>query len=169
MEVTSIRSFLEYFGKIRERTMRVVERIPADKLEWSYQPGRFTAGDLARHIAAVERWTFAENVAGRPNCYTSCGRELADGCDAVLAYMRDRHAESLEILSALADADLAKPVTTAAGTQVSASSWLRAMIEHEIHHRGQLYIYLSLVGVEAPPLYGLTERQLAAQGAKPKG
>jgi hypothetical protein len=36
------------------------------------------------------------------------------------------------------------------------------MVEHEIHHRGQVYIYLSLLGVATPPLYGLTSEQVPA-------
>jgi uncharacterized damage-inducible protein DinB len=34
------------------------------------------------------------------------------------------------------------------------------MLEHEIHHRGQLYLMLSMIGVNTPPIYGLTEEQL---------
>jgi uncharacterized damage-inducible protein DinB len=34
------------------------------------------------------------------------------------------------------------------------------MIEHEIHHRGQIYIYLSLLDAPNPPLYGLTSEQV---------
>jgi len=34
------------------------------------------------------------------------------------------------------------------------------MIEHEAHHRGQLYLMLGMIGVRTPPLYGLTEEQL---------
>ena len=37
---------------------------------------------------------------------------------------------------------------------------LRALVEHEIHHRGQIYTLLGLIGVATPPLYGLTERQV---------
>jgi len=37
---------------------------------------------------------------------------------------------------------------------------LRAMTEHEIHHRGELYAYLGILGVAVPPLYGLTSEQL---------
>jgi uncharacterized damage-inducible protein DinB len=33
-------------------------------------------------------------------------------------------------------------------------------VEHEIHHRGQLYSILASMAVEAPPLYGLTEREV---------
>jgi len=38
--------------------------------------------------------------------------------------------------------------------------WLRSMVEHEIHHRGQIYIYLSLLETPAPPIYGLTSEQV---------
>lgn len=40
--------------------------------------------------------------------------------------------------------------------------WLRAMAEHEAHHRGQLYLMASLRGRTVAPLFGLTEAQLAA-------
>ena len=45
MEVSTIQSFLDYFGKIRERTMRVVACIPPDKIEWRAAAGKFTLGD----------------------------------------------------------------------------------------------------------------------------
>lgn len=41
--------------------------------------------------------------------------------------------------------------------------WLRAMIEHEAHHRGQLYLMLRLIGVSPPPLFGLTSEQVRAR------
>ena len=48
--------------------------------------GAFTFGDLIRHLATIERYMYAETVAGRPSRYPGCGRELADGYEAVLAY-----------------------------------------------------------------------------------
>ena len=45
--------------------------------------------------------------------------------------------------------------------------WLRAMAEHEAHHRGQLYLMASLRGRTVAPLFGLTEEQLAGK-AQPK-
>ncbi len=38
------------------------------------------------------------------------------------------------------------------------------MAEHEIHHRGQLYMYLGMLGVETPPIYGLTSEEVAERG-----
>jgi uncharacterized damage-inducible protein DinB len=37
---------------------------------------------------------------------------------------------------------------------------LAATIEHEIHHRGELYIYLNLIGVRTPPMFGLTAEEV---------
>jgi len=67
MEIHTIESFLPYFESVRQRTMRVVQSVPADKLEWRHADGAFSPGDLARHIAATERYTFAENIVGRPS------------------------------------------------------------------------------------------------------
>jgi uncharacterized damage-inducible protein DinB len=39
--------------------------------------------------------------------------------------------------------------------------WLRLLPEHEIHHRGQLYLYLAMAAVPTPPLYGMTSEQVA--------
>src|SRR5579864_8790710 len=98
MEIQNIESFLQYFETIRERTLRVLRAVPSDKLEWRHAPDVFSCGDLARHIAAVERYTFAENVFGRPSRYQGCGRELADGHENVTAYMERMHGETIEML-----------------------------------------------------------------------
>ena len=65
MEISSVSDFLEYYEKVRARTARVVERIPADRIEWTYREGRWTLGDLLRHLGALERYMWAENVQGR--------------------------------------------------------------------------------------------------------
>lgn len=166
MEITTIESFLDYFGRIHERTMRVARAIPPDKLEWSYAPGKFTLGDLVRHIACIERYAFAENVQNKASRYPGCGRDLADGYDNVLAFAERLHAESMEIFSRLTSEDLNKKSITPGGSPITTWKALRALVEHEIHHRGQIYIYLSMLGVKTPPLYGLTSEQLKELSAK---
>ena len=99
MEIAHIESFLPYYKNVRERTMRVARVIPADKLEWTYAPGKFTLGDVLRHLATIERYLWAEIVQGKPSRYHGCGRELADGYDNVLAFVERLHAESVEIFS----------------------------------------------------------------------
>ena len=157
---------VSYFDRIRERTMRVVACVPPDRIEWTYMEGKFTFGDVMRHLASIERWMFTENALQRPSRYPGHGRELADGYDAVVAYMKRMHAESMEILGALSDDDLERKCRTPGGAELKVSKWLRAMIEHEAHHRGQLYMYCGILGIATPPIFGLTEEQVAERSRR---
>ncbi len=74
--------------------------------------------------------------------------------------------ESTEIFSRLTDEDLTKKCMTPAGTSITTWKWLRAMVEHESHHRGQIYMMLSMLGVSSPPLYGLTEEEVRAKSLR---
>jgi uncharacterized damage-inducible protein DinB len=159
----TIDSFLEYFDKVRGRTLRVARCIPREHIEWTYAAGKFTLGDLVRHLAAIERYMFVENACNRPSRYPGHGRELAEGYDAVIAYLQRMHTESIAELRKLSNDDLQKRCTNPDGTEITVWKWLRAMIEHEIHHRGQIYLYLSMLGVKTPPLYGLTEEEVRAR------
>src|SRR5579871_2488810 len=106
MEVRNIDSFLSYFESIRKRTLRVLRAAPPDKLEWRHSESVFSMGDLARHIAEVERNTFGENVFGRPSRYRGCGPELADGLENIVAFMEQMHEQTRQLLAPLTPADI---------------------------------------------------------------
>jgi uncharacterized damage-inducible protein DinB len=160
MEINSIEPFLDYFEKVRGRTLRVIRCIPPDKIDWTYQEGKFTFADLIRHLATIERYMYAENVRLRPSLYPGHGRELAEGYDGVLEFFDRMHAEAMEIFRRLSDDDLKRKCMTPGGVQITTWKWLRAMVEHEIHHRGQIYLYLGLLGIPTPPIYGLTSEEV---------
>ena len=163
MEITTVEPFLDYYARIRERTRRVVVLIPPDRLEWAPREGAWSFGDLVRHLGAIERWMFAENVHGRPSRYPGHGRELADGHAVVLSYFDRMHDEAMDAFRALTPEALHARCTTPGGASMPAWKWLRAMVEHEIHHRGQLYLMLGMIGVVTPPLYGLTSEEVKAR------
>jgi len=152
--------FLNYYAKIRQRTEDVVRCIPPKDIEWSLSDGRFSLGDIVRHLASIERFMYAENARRRPSQYPGHGRELADGYDAVLEYFAKMHRESIDILTGLTAEDFNSLCKTPAGIEIRVWKWLRAMIEHEVHHRGQLYVYLGALGVRTPPIFGLTSEQV---------
>jgi len=163
MEITRVGPFLDYLDRVHERTRRAVTQIPPADLEWSPVPGKFSFGDLVRHLATIERYMYAETVHGRRSAYPGHGRELADGFDATIGYYDQLHNQSRDLFAQLTDARLAEKCRTPAETPISVGKWLRAMIEHEAHHRGQLYLMLGMRGVSTPPLYGLTSEEVRAR------
>lgn len=70
------------------------------------------------------------------------------------------HVESVDLIRDLSDQDLQRKCETPGGAPIAVWKWLRAMIEHEVHHRGQIYMMLGMLGVETPPLWGLREEEL---------
>lgn len=160
MEINTIAPFLEYYGKIRQRTNRLIALIPPEYMDWAYKPGKFTIADQIRHIAAIERYMFAETIVGNPCTYTGCGKELADGYDQVIRYFNERHEEALAIFKNLSDTDLQRKCLTPGQAPITIWKWLRAMTEHEIHHRAQLYLYLNMLNLKTPPMFGLSSEEI---------
>lgn len=160
MEFRSVEPFLSYHTSVRRRTRALAECVTDEHLERRPAVGRFSPGDLLRHVAGAERWMWAENARLRPSLYPGHGSDLAKGRESVLAYVDRLHEESLEIFAALTPDDLQRRCMTVGGAEMRVWKWLRLMVEHEIHHRGQLYELLGQVGVKTPPLYGLTEPEV---------
>jgi uncharacterized damage-inducible protein DinB len=162
-----LHEFLDHFDRVRQRTRRVADCIPSDRVEWTYKTGAFTLGDLVRHLAVAERYIWAETVHQRPVGYVTHGRELADGREAVLSFLDRMHAESMTMFRELTPAALMTKCPTPGGTQMTTWKWLRMMTEHEIHHRGQIYTLLGMLDVATPSLYGMTAAQVQATANHP--
>jgi len=160
MEIRDPQEFLRYFGKIHQRTMNVVGAIPPGKVDWGFRPDKFTLGDLVRHIAASNGYIFLEVAKGNRSSYHGCGKEYGASYDEIVAFTERLHREAIETFSHFTAEDLQRRCTTPDGASIPVWKWLRSMVEHEIHHRGQIYIYLSLLETPAPPIYGLTSEQV---------
>ena len=153
-------TFLSYWDSVRARTTRLADCIAPDDLEWRPTPARWSFGDTLRHLGGIERDMYAETVHGQKSRYRGHDRDLADGIGAVRAYLDRCHTEAMALFRALTPEQWNGRTTTVAGTTITTWKWLRAMVEHEAHHRGQMYLMLGLLGVTVPPLYGLTEEDV---------
>ena len=110
---------------------------------------------------------WAETIAGRPSRYPGHGPELAPDLTALTRYVDQLHEESRRIFARLTPDDLEALVTTPGGATLPCWKWLRLMIEHEAHHRGQLYLLLAMRGVATPPIFGLTAEEVHARSRVP--
>lgn len=180
MEITNPREFPalwdnDYWEKVRQRTLKVIACIPPEKYDWRYAEGKFSFADIIRHLATIERFMYAENVQFKPSRYPGHGPEVAVGLhgtnaaqpadtpERVLAFFNQMHQESVAIFSRLTAEDLQKKCITPGGASITIWKWLRAMVEHEVHHRAQIYIYLGMLGITTPPIYGLTSEEVKAR------
>lgn len=160
MEISSVSNFLAYYSKVKARTRRLFSYIPEDQIEWTYRESKFTIGDIIRHLANIERYMYAETVQLKPSCYQGCGTNYAKGYKETIAYYERMYEESQAIFQQLTTADLLRKCPTPGGIQITTWKWLRAMVEHEVHHRGQLYTYLGFLEITPPPIYGLTSEEV---------
>ncbi|MEP6832442.1 MAG: DinB family protein [Gemmatimonas sp.] len=141
------------------QTRKVLERIPADKATYAPHEKSMTMGKLASHVADLASWTAIT--------LNSTELDLAGGyvtppftTTEALLEMFDKNVEnSKQALMSASDEQLGVTWTLRAGDHVIMSmprgQVLRSLcFNHVVHHRGQLSVYLRLVGVPVPGMYG---------------
>ncbi len=152
--IQSVSAFINYFGSVRRRTLNYVNTVPTDKIDWSPKAGELTCGDIVRHMGSAEKM-FSNVALGRDWHYYGHEQELGSQLEDAIGYLGACHAEAIQVLQQLKDDDLSQPRQMLEGPPVKAWRILLAMAEHEVHHRSQLAVYLALMGVEPPQIYGL--------------
>jgi uncharacterized damage-inducible protein DinB len=152
--IHSIAAFIDYFASIRRRTLTYLRAIPPEQVDWTPRQGEFSLGDIIRHLTAAERMFVGAVVDGRWR-YDGHERAGNDDLASLIAHLEQTHLETMARLRPLSDAALQEPRPTLNGPQVKAWRLLLALTEHEIHHRSQVAVYLALLGIEPPQIYGL--------------
>lgn len=154
--IEHVDQFIGYFDSIRRRTLTYARTIPPDQIDWRPKAGELTCGDIIRHLAAAELMFVGAAVEGT---WRYAGHERDDehmNLADTLNSLEASHTTAMKTLTTLNDADLIQPRPSLTGGQpIKAWRLLMAMVEHEIHHRSQLAVYLSLLGIEPPQIYGL--------------
>ncbi len=141
-------------------TRKTLERVPLERYDWAPHPKSFSLGRLANHLAGLLRWgsiametSEYDFASGRYPASDHRTREaLLAGFDANLAATR-------AAIAGAPDAAFFVPWTLRNGDHVIFTlpriAVLRSMVlNHNVHHRGQLTVYLRLLDVPVPGLYG---------------
>ena len=149
--------FLKEFDGEMETTRRVLERVPPDRLDWSPHPKSMTLKDLAGHVGELARW----GVRIDESSFEVGARRFPDydTVERLLARFDENVAASRASLARKSDEDLRERFAVTRGGetrfQMSKACILRRVfMNHLIHHRGQLSVYLRLNDVPLPPIYG---------------
>lgn len=145
-----------------ETTKRLLERVPEDRLEWRPHPKSMTLGQLALHVATIpgdlSRLAQLEEFDASNANFEPPAPESKMAIATALKKSLDDAAEYLGALSASQAGATWR--LTLRGSEVFAmprGALLRSlMLNHWYHHRGQLTVYLRLLDVPLPVVYGRT-------------
>lgn len=143
-----------------EKTRRLFERLPEEKLGWKPHPKSMTLGQLANHLAVLPT---AISSMATEDVHEARTPPLPDpeNAAAVLALHERSVREAVERIAKFSDADLAAQWTLTVGgkpvIEVPRGGMLRAiLLNHIYHHRGQLALYLRMLDVAVPSTFGPT-------------
>ena len=150
----SVKRFIDYFDGIRRRTLHFIDAIPADKIDWFHSDGEFSFGDLIRHLAATEDMFIGALVNGK---WKYAGHKIQEKQerDVAITFLKSTHQEAMKRLGTLSDSVLNESRPSLTGQEVKTWRFLMAMVEHEVHHRSQIAMYLTLIKIKPPHIYGL--------------
>ena len=150
---------LPEFDQEMATTRKLLERVPSDKGPWKPHPKSFPLGHLAQLVATMPGWLTQTLRDTEVNLATSSGYSF-ETTETLLGEF-DRHVrEAREALTSAKDADFTVPWSLKNGNQVlftaPRGAVVRSHLNHLIHHRGQLSVYLRLNDVPLPSIYGPT-------------
>ena len=143
-------------------TRRMLERVPEDKLAWRPHEKSMTLGRLAGHIAELPRLVVSTVTQDEVDFAAGNFRPFtASNVPELLEKFDENIAAAAEALGGQPDEHLLKTWRLRRGEQVIFElprvAVLRSMgLNHIIHHRGQLSVYLRLLDVPLPSIYGPT-------------
>ncbi|HEV8580746.1 MAG TPA: DinB family protein [Thermoanaerobaculia bacterium] len=141
-------------------TRKVLERVPADKLDWQPHPKSMKLGQLALHVANLPG-AFAR--MGRLDSFdasqTRFNPPMPQGVDELLPTLEAGVADARTFLGELDDEAAMAPWRFTHGERelftVPRLGLVRSlMFNHMYHHRGQLVVYLRLLDIPVPSVYG---------------
>jgi len=157
--MTIAETFLPEFDVEMATTRRLLERVPSEKGTWKPHQKSFPLGHLAQLIARMPGW-ITQALHNTRLDLSSFVPYTYETTETLLAEFDRNVREAREALAAAKDADFAVTWSVTQGDRVLLSmprrDIVRQNINHLIHHRGQLSVYLRLLDVPLPSIYGPT-------------
>ncbi len=152
-------ALLPEFDREMTTTRKLLERLPDNQLGWKPHDKSMSLGRLATHVAEIPQWgarTLAEDELNLTGSYTPREEQSRD---AILAIFDQAVADTRKALTSRSDAEFMAPWTLkregkTVFTMPKAAVIRAMMLNHLVHHRGQLSVYLRLQNVPLPAMYG---------------
>ena len=160
MDLTAL--LLAELDRETERSRRALEQVPPGKHDWKPHDKSMNFGYLANMVAQIPSWFVMivnqDELDIAPKGKPQQLPEPMNTSQEYLAALEKSAADAREALRKTNDAHLQTPWRLLAGGQLALESARHEMIQdtinHWAHHRGQMTVYLRLMGATVPALYG---------------
>ena len=154
-----VEAFLQEFDVEMAATRKMLERVPADRLAWKPHAKSKSLGELATHVTELPR--FGLRIQKDEFAVGSEKAPVMTAAAEFLARFDENVRASRQAIAGMSDADLEREFAVTRQGQVFFALKKRALLRrillnHSIHHRGQLSVYLRLNDVPLPSVYGPT-------------
>jgi uncharacterized damage-inducible protein DinB len=152
-------TLLPEFDQEMTTTRKLLSRVPSEKGTWKPHPKSFALGHLAQLISWMPGWITTTLRGTELDLATAAGYSF-ETTETLLAEIDKNIREAREAIASSKDADYAVAWSLTHGERVLFTAprgvVVRQHINHLVHHRGQLSVYLRLIDVPIPSIYGPT-------------
>ncbi len=157
--ITFMESFVKELEKESIGTRKMLALVPADKSDWKPHEKSMKLKDLATHIADLPTWiTMAINKDELDFVTAPYNPADCNGGKELVAYFDKNMEEAKQILQNSKDSILEETWTLRNGDIIYMQSTRLETIRHSysqmVHHRAQLGVYLRLLNIPIPGVYG---------------
>ncbi|GAK60591.1 DinB protein [Candidatus Vecturithrix granuli] len=143
-------------------TRKLFERVPDEQFDWQPHQKSMSVRNLTNHIAQIYNWCgYIVNQDELDIATAQFERKMAGTTQELLALFDENVANAVALLKKQDEQHVLKTWTFRNGAQVMFAlprmAVIRTMVlNHGIHHRGQFSVYLRLLNIPLPPMYGPT-------------
>lgn len=150
--MNNVRMFFKHWDRVNDIALRLIKQMPEDKLDLKPTERNFSFKELVTHTYLCEKVFADTSLTGEVKIedFTENPPPVFNSLDELYNYAKEVHEHTNKIVAGLTDEEImTKPVKAPWG-EMPVFYHLNGAYEHLWHHRGQMYIYLRMAGVEDP-------------------
>jgi uncharacterized damage-inducible protein DinB len=147
--IVVLSEFVSHWNAVRAGLLMTARKFSDADIEYVPFPNGYSVAQLLLHIAHEEeievRYGITRELSDAPPAFAA---EEYDTLEKIERELSETHARTQAYLETLSDADMEREIVAPWGARDTLSNFLWHVLEHEIHHRGELSLMLGLLGKE---------------------
>jgi len=146
------KTIFTHWKQVRQGLLEALDKLTDEQLQFKPHPSLWSLAETVRHIAEAENGWFRHVVTHELDSWDEANFDPS--ADASLVNLKELlagvHSYTENLCLSGGDAFLSRQIDLAWGGRMSVEDVVWHVLEHEIHHRGEVYLMLGMLGIEAP-------------------